>query len=1140
MKRSLTIFFCLFCLTVSAQQIPKVTISDEKQLQLTDLKVNVDIVGNLAVTTYDMKFYNGLNRTLEGELVFPLGEGQVVSGFAMDVNGKLREAVIVEKELARVAYETTVRRRIDPGLLEKTEGNNYKARVYPILAKAHKHIVIKFEQELRTLNGMQTYELPLGIEEKLANFSVEISVFNAEKPIVSKANYNDFYFKKNNDVFVAKIAKKAHKPSKPIVVQIPNKTNQASLSTFNGYFQYYKALAPTSRLKKKPKRIIILWDASYSMRYKNLEDELALLTNYFNYLRKAKVTLVVFNNKVQKKHEIVVRRGNINTLIADIKKIQYDGGTKLDVFKDANIRTDEVLLFSDGLANLGTFLYDKEVPVYTINSLVSSNHQSLIDIATQSGGSYINLTRLAVSEAAKMLKEEPFQFLGVHHSEKVYDVYPKQRTNVYHDFAITGQFTEPTTIELLFGYGGKVTEKIPVKITKTEGTKVVKRLWAKQKLIDLNRAKEKNKQLIVSLAKQYDLITEYTSMLILDRIEDYVRYEIEPPKELMPQYKQRLASAQRAKEQRKTRIASRKSALRNQYNGLLKWYEAEQVVAKAPTPKVIQTTNTTTTTPIRNNASTTTNALRTISGTVTDESGRPIPGATVAVRGTSTGVTTDFDGNYSIGMRTGEVIAFSYISYLPLEHTIRATDSQLNVEMKLGENLQEVAVVAYRAEKRSNVTSAVSVIQAESMEQVPNASINQILQGQAAGLNISSSSGNLDSTIVLRGRNSISQKSNPLYVVDGQVISENDLSKIAPENIQTASTLKSTSATALYGSSGANGVIIITTKNGIVENKAAIEALEEKIANTIEMKPWDANQPYIKELEKETTVEASYKKYLEIRESYANMPTFYLDVADFFHERKAFDIATTVITNLIEVELNNYELLKAMAYKLEYFKQYDMAVLAYEKVLEIRPEEPQSYRDLALAYEHVGEFQKSYDMLYTLYDGQLIEKDEEQRFSGIEQIVFIELTRLVSMYGNKLSLTSEEKRQFVPMPVDVRITIDWNHNDTDIDLWVIDPNGEKAFYSHPKTAIGGRMSDDLTQGYGPEEFLLKNAIDGKYEVYVNHFANRVQKISGPTILKVTLYRNYGTKDEQKEVSIVRLSDTQGAFEVGSLFFKKSL
>ena len=122
------------------------------------------------------------------------------------------------------------------------------------------------------------------------------------------------------------------------------------------------------------------------------------------------------------------------------------------------------------------------------------------------------------------------------------------------------------------------------------------------------------------------------------------------------------------------------------------------------------------------------------------------------------------------------------------------------------------------------------------------------------------------------------------------------------------------------------------------------------------------------------------------------------------------------------------------------------------------------------------------------------------------------------------------------MPLDVRVVIDWNHNDTDIDLWVIDPNGEKAYYKHSKTKIGGRMSEDLTEGYGPESFILKNAVKGNYNVMVDYYADNVQKISGPTILKVTLFTDYAKSKEQKETIIIRLDKEEDEIEVGNLKF----
>jgi hypothetical protein len=103
-------------------------------LKLSSLKVDVEIIGNLVTTTMEMTYYNPHNRVLEGDFYFPLGEGQTVSRFALEVNGKYREGVVVEKDKGRQVFEEVVRQKIDPGLLEWTKGNNFKSRIYPIPA----------------------------------------------------------------------------------------------------------------------------------------------------------------------------------------------------------------------------------------------------------------------------------------------------------------------------------------------------------------------------------------------------------------------------------------------------------------------------------------------------------------------------------------------------------------------------------------------------------------------------------------------------------------------------------------------------------------------------------------------------------------------------------------------------------------------------------------------------------------------------------------------------------------------------------------------------------------------------------------------------------------------------------------------
>jgi len=1119
----------LFLLTVSlysiAQETPKVTLKDSSQLKLSSLKVDVKIIGNFATTTYDMKFYNELDRILEGELAFPLGEGQSVSNFAMDVNGKLREAVIVEKELARVAFENTIRQKIDPGLLEKTEGNNYKARVYPILPKKYKQIVITYEQELRTVNDFMVYELPLNISEKLVEFSINLNVEVGDVIPTFKNNpYKELYFNEKKDGFHAEITKSNHKPQNAIVLKIANNSLKEKVLSFNDYFYAYKALKPNTRLKSKPNKITLAWDASYSLKNRNVTEELELLEGYFKYLQNVEVEFISFSNTIVAHKKIDIKNGKWNELKQLIKSTVYDGGTNFNALAKLKLKTDETLLFTDGLDNLGEFLPNNKKAVYAINSLVSANHEVLNNMTTNSGGAYINLVRLESKEALKQLKNETFQFLGISNNNNVTNVYPNRNTNVTTDFSIAGRFSENTNIELLFGYSGKVTQKLNVPIQSTQQNSLVKRLWAKQKLSALNFNKKENKKEIIALATQNHLITDFTSMLILDRLEDYVRYRIEPPQELKREYKERIKNIEEEEVYRQAAIERKRDEIFRDYLEINKWYNTkfpkkEKKIVKKETPQitepvvntpVVDTTLAVIPTITNNQVNIPKEETvirnidpnsRTISGTLVDETNMPLPGATIVIKGTTTGTSTDFDGKYAINAEENDELVFSYVGYAEQEITI-GVGNTIDIALALDNSLEVVVITALGIKRSNNEMNALS--------------------GKVSGVNV-------------RGTMSISNDK-PLYIIDGVISSASYLKNLDPSQIETVNVIKGANGAALYGNSGSSGVIIIITKEGKVKNEEEIEELNQQIADKIELKSWNPDAPYLKILEKAKSVEAAYNKYLEIRGDYSNVPSFYLDVADFFDKRKSSEIAIKVLTNLIEVDLNNHELTKALGYKLEYFKQYELAAIVYEKVLELRPEEPQSYRDLALAYEAIGEYQKSFDLLFKIYNGELLEKDEEGLFRGIEAIAFVELSRLVKIHGKKLMLNKKQKNLFKPLPVDVRVVIDWNHKETDIDLWVIDPSGEKCLYSNSETKIGGRISEDLIDGYGPEEFMLKTAIKGKYKVLVDYYADNVQKISGPTILKVTMFTNYGKANEEKKTITVRLDKEEDDIEIGSLIF----
>ena len=206
-----------------------------------------------------------------------------------------------------------------------------------------------------------------------------------------------------------------------------------------------------------------------------------------------------------------------------------------------------------------------------------------------------------------------------------------------------------------------------------------------------------------------------------------------------------------------------------------------------------------------------------VSGTVSDNNGLPLPGATIVIEGTSTGVSTDFDGNYSISVSVGDVLVFSYVGYATQSQTVGANNT-INVSMAPDNALEEVIIEAYsnNAVSKEKSVSAITTLSAESVESRPNASVVQMLQGQVPGLNIGTGSGQpgANSLIILRGVGSINGNIEPLFIVDGVPVDEDNFRSINNADVASISILKDASASSLYGSRGANGAIIITTKKG--------------------------------------------------------------------------------------------------------------------------------------------------------------------------------------------------------------------------------------------------------------------------------------------------------------------------------------
>jgi len=216
--------------------------------------------------------------------------------------------------------------------------------------------------------------------------------------------------------------------------------------------------------------------------------------------------------------------------------------------------------------------------------------------------------------------------------------------------------------------------------------------------------------------------------------------------------------------------------------------------------------------------------VRKLTGKVTDEYGESIIGANVVVKGTTNGTIADIDGNFSLEAPASSRLLISYIGYLPKEIAV-GNNSFLSIELKEDlQKLDEVVVVGYGVQRKSDLTGAVANVKSETLMERPATSVEQALAGRVAGVNISTNSGRPGgrTSIQIRGYSSINASSNPLYVVDGIVWEGGALDAISPNDIETIDVLKDASSTAIYGTRGSNGVIMITTKKGSKGQKTRV------------------------------------------------------------------------------------------------------------------------------------------------------------------------------------------------------------------------------------------------------------------------------------------------------------------------------
>jgi len=518
----------------------------EQPVRMTALKIDVEVAAGVAETRVQMVFLNPNARTLEGKLQFPLGPGQIVSGFALDVDGRMRAAVPVDKARAQQVFEDIARRRVDPGLLQTTIGNNYELRVYPLLPGKTRTV------ELRIVEPAATrLQVPLAYAERVASFELALRLSGAASaPELAGAQTLGLRFEREGaGGFIARTARSDFAlPGDPLVIRgAAAGASAATIATEQrdgqSYFTLELPVAQRSAPRTLPHRVQIVWDASGSAAKRKTDRELALLDAYFAAVRDTRVNLVRVADTAAPPLAFEVRGGDWSALRRALESTVYDGASNLGAVRHDGVSA-EALWFSDGLATYGApWRLAFPVPVFTINSAASSDPAALRALADASHGRAIDLVAQTRQAAADALLRHGSEVAAIG-ALGAKEIVVQSQSAASGRLVVAGILTEASaelTIRVRDAAGAVTTRVVPVQAGQNP-SRLAAVQWARLTLASLEGEARTNKVRIRELGKRFALATRETSLIVLEQVDDYVRHEIEPPAELHAAYDRIAAS----------------------------------------------------------------------------------------------------------------------------------------------------------------------------------------------------------------------------------------------------------------------------------------------------------------------------------------------------------------------------------------------------------------------------------------------------------------------------------------------------------------------------------------------------------------------------------------------------------------------
>lgn len=1026
-------------------------------IRLAEVDITIRATGMVAETVLDLRFENPNGRVLEGELVFPLLPGQTVSGYALEVDGVLREGVVVPKQTARVAFETITRQGIDPGLAELIAGNVFRTRLYPIPAQGTKRVQLKVVSALEDAGTHWRYQLPLQFAAPVGRFRVRAEAVAERTPVVEAVQQGDpaLVFDAAGPRWVAELARKDVQPRRPLAFLIPKSDGATSVvaavderaPAWRSVVAQVETGRPDGQGRLTPKRVAVYYDASRRALDRDRTREQAVLAELVKQLGRVEVTLIPFRDVAEAPRRLQLKDGDAGPLLAELEALPLDGGVSYGAIDlTAAGSADLVLLIGDGLSSFGPAepvlagANGRQLPVRVLMAASSGDPARLTRIARASGGGLIDLSRSSPDQAVNQLLTPTWRLLSAKsESGDCVDLSPAAPVAVGASLTIHARCRGAGPLTLAFGDGTdrEVLRRIDYAAKEPVEPMLapaVHQLWAQARIAELEADATPDEARITELGVRYGVVTRSTSLLVLDRIEDYVRYRVEPKEaDLRERYRALLAQQPKAAPDPGER--ERLDALYTRWQAFRAKHEADY------------------------------------------------PGIEAVLVPLAEAERAAWAGDP--GEREAEA-ALKQAQALSARWTREGGEAKSRASWE-----REAARLVYALESLRE------------RRPVRVASARPDAVGAAAG----EADARLDEMAVLATRRS---------------------AEAPAERARPAPMAESASAPAMAIAQSAPAPVAAAPAPSSAVTGTGAEPAPPRAR--VELAGWQPDAPYLATLRE---AKDAYAEYLRLREQYGTQPSYYLDVADLLREAKQPALAQRVLSNLAALDPGNTALLRVMAYRLMQWGTPSPAAHAFEVALSQRPEEPQSHRDLALALAKLPspDRARAARLLWTVATGEW-----DDRFPDIELIALHELNELLARAGAaaaKPAALGIDPRFVQPLPVGLRVVLTWDANDTDIDLWVVDPAGERTYYSAPQSTSGGQMSRDFTGGYGPEVYTIRRPMPGTYRVLVNYFGDRRQSLTGPVTLQLAFQTGFNTVESRETAVTVRLGENRETQEIGS-------